>query len=686
MTTVAERPAWRPSVRPPSKRAGRPGRGGGKPGGPAGQEPRRLPRPGAAALLVGALAGLFALLVAALVYLAPPATGERLSVDRLAALAAAGRVEQATLRDQDAQIVGTFTAQPLPGAGIDEGTPGPLPADPAAAPDGAGAFQVPYAGSEATTALLVQTLTAGGAQVDIDPQPAKATVRLLTTLLLPLLILANLFGLLFLLARGGGSGLGEIRGFGTMGKRGGGAVEPPTARFSDVAGADEAVAELAEVVAYLHDPDRYASLGAAPPKGVLLFGPPGTGKTLIARATAGEAGVPFFSVAGAEFVESLVGVGAARIRDLFARVRAAAPAILFIDELDAAGRRRGSGEASGGSDEREQTLNQLLVEIDGFDVSTGLVVMGATNRPDILDPALLRPGRFDRHVTIDQPDIAGRVRILAIHARGKPIGEDVDLDQIARRTPGFTGADLANVVNEAALLAIREGKPGIGTPELTEAIQRVLSGPQRRGRVLSDDERRRIATHEVGHALVAAATGHAGDVQRISVVARGRGLGSVQLGGDRDAVLLTRGQLLGQLAAAVSGRAAEELVFGEPSTGSEGDLELATDLARDLVARHGMSERLGRLRLMAKQADLFLGGSAGLDRLSGFAHQELDQEMRRIVEAAFATATTVLDSNRGLLDALVAHLLENETLEGPDLEAALARIHLPDPVSTPAQG
>jgi cell division protease FtsH len=646
------------------------------------QESRRLPRPGPTVLLVAALVMLFGLLVAALAYLSPPAKGQRLSVDQLAALAGAGRVQQVTFHDQDAQITGTFKAERQPGAGIDQPASSPLVVDSSAAPGGAGAFRLPYAGNESTTALLLQTLTAGGAKVDIDPQSAKATVRLLTTVLLPLLILANLFGLLFQLARGGGSGLGEIRGFGTLAKRGG-AVEPPAARFSDVAGADEAVAELAEVVAYLRDPDRYASLGAAPPKGVLLFGPPGTGKTLIARATAGEAGVPFFSVAGAEFVESLVGVGAARVRDLFARVRAAAPAILFMDELDAAGRRRGSGDASGGSDEREQTLNQLLVEIDGFDVAAGIVVMGATNRPDILDPALLRPGRFDRHVTIDQPDITGRQRILAIHVRGKPIGDDVDLDQVARRTPGFTGADLANVVNEAALLAIREGKQRIGTPELTEAVQRVLSGPQRRGRVLSDEERRRIATHEVGHALVATATGDADAVQRISLVARGRGLGSVQLGADRDAVLLTRSQLESQLAAAASGRAAEELVFGEPSTGSEGDLERATDLARDLVARYGMSERLGRLRFMAKEADLFLGGSARLERLSGLAHQELDKEMRRIVDAAFATATTILQANRGLLDDLVDHLLQAETVEGSDLDAVLRRVakHAPAPAS-----
>jgi cell division protease FtsH len=637
-------------------------------------EQRDRRRPGPLAGLSALLLALFGLLAGALAYLSPSQAGTELSIDELAALAAERRVAEATFLDEDAQVVGTFVAEPRPGAGGDALPLLGLPTDPGTAPDGDGTFRVSYARGGSTDALLLQALAAGGARVEIDPQPFRAAVRLLSTVLLPLLILANLFGMLFLLARSGGSGLSEIKGFGTLGARNGGEVEPPPVRFTDVAGADEAVAELTEVVAYLSEPDRYAALGASAPKGVLLLGPPGTGKTLIARATAGEAGVLFFSVAGAEFVESLVGVGAARVRDLFARVRAAAPAILFIDEIDAAGRKRGSGDASGGSDEREQTLNQLLVEIDGFDVSSGIVVMGATNRPDILDPALLRPGRFDRHITIDQPDVHGRERILAIHAEGKPMAPGVDLGLVARRTPGFTGADLANVVNEAALLAIREGHTEVDVPDLAEAVQRVLSGPQRKGRLLTEDERRRIATHEAGHAILAAATGHAEDVQRISVVARGRGLGSVQLGSDRDAVLLTRSQLQGQLATALSGRAAEELVFGEPSTGSDGDLEHATDLARDLVARHGMSERLGRVRLMAAESDIFLGGAAGLDRLSALTHQELDAEVRRLIDDAFAHATRVLDANRGLVDHLVERLLVDETVEGRELSAELSEL------------
>ena len=622
---------------------------------------------------------LFGLQAVALAYVSPTREGEELSIDELAALAAERRVVEAIFLDEEAQVVGRYAERPPTGAlpdaaRADDAIVLGLRADPAAAPDGEGSFRVSYARGGSTDALLLQALAQGGARVEVDPQPLRAAVRLLATVLLPLLILANLFGLLFLLARGGSGALGEIRSFGTLGRRGANAVEPPAVRFDDVAGADEAVTELAEVVAYLRDPDRYGAVGASPPKGVLLFGPPGTGKTLIARATAGEAGVPFFSVAGAEFVESLVGVGAARVRDLFARVRAAAPAILFIDEIDAAGRRRGSGEASGGSDEREQTLNQLLVEIDGFDEASGIVVMGATNRPDILDPALLRPGRFDRHVTIDRPDVAGRERILAVHVQGKPTDADVDLGLIARRTPGFTGADLANVVNEAALLAIRDARQAIAMADLTEAVQRVLSGPQRRGRLLTDAERRRIATHEAGHAILAAATGHAEDVQRLSVVARGTGLGSVQLGSDRDAVLFTRSQLQDQLATALSGRAAEELVFGEPSTGSDADLEQATGLARDLVARHGMSERLGRVRLLAPESDLYLGGSSGLERLSGLVHQELDAEVRRIVDEAFVRARHVLEGHRHLLDALVERLLVEETVEGPTLAALLADV------------
>ncbi len=601
-------------------------------------------------LLLG-LAVVVGLLLTSLHYLGPASPGRALSLSELSSAIEQGSVEQVTFLDEDARIIGESDA---------------------------GTFHVAYPKSDTATSALLQALTESGARVSVDSQSGKAAVRLLSTVVLPLVLLANLFALLFTVGRGGG-GVGDIRRFGTLGRRGGPRAVPPSVTFTDVAGADEAVTELAEIVSYLENPDRYATLGAVPPKGVLLFGPPGCGKTLIARATAGTAGVPFFSVSGADFVESLVGVGAARIRDLFARAREVAPAIIFVDEIDAAGRRRGSSDG-GGSDEREQTLNQLLVEMDGFDAASGVVVMGATNRPDILDPALLRPGRFDRHVVVDRPDAVGRERILRLHADARPTAADVDLAELAGRTPGFTGADLANVVNEAALLAIREGEPVLTRDNLTEAVQRVLSGPQRRGRVLTDAERTRTAVHEAGHAIVAAANGLGDQVHRVSIVARGRGLGSVALGADRDAVLLTEDRLRAQLSVAISGRAAEELVCGTASTGSESDLEHATELARDMIGRYGLSEALGRVRLLAPHAEAYLGGSPGLDQLSDRLHEQFDDEVRRLVESAFTRATTTLGDHRAALDELVEQLLLAETLEGPALEKHLA------PVSDPSGG
>jgi len=594
---------------------------------------------------------LIALFAASLAYLQADRPGRALTLDQLAALAERERIATAELRDHDAVVVGTLR---------DRGSP---------------AFSVSYPASDAVTATLVERLTAGGARVGVDAQPAKQSVQAASTFLLPLLILANLFALLFVAGRGGGAGVAEIESFGTMGERGQATTAAASVTFADVAGAGEAVTELREVVDYLRDPGRYASVGAVPPKGVLLFGPPGTGKTLLARAVAGEAGVPFFSVAGAEFVESLVGVGAARVRDLFAKVRAAAPAILFIDELDAAGRRRGGGDGGGGADEREQTLNQLLVEMDGFAVSTGIVVMGATNRPDILDPALLRPGRFDRHVTVEAPDAGGRRKILELHARGRPIAPGVDFDRLARRTPGFTGADLANVVNEAALLAVRANRAQIGPGELDEAVQRVLHGPQRRGRVLSDAERRRAAVHEAGHAVVAAAQGHAEEVDRVSILARGRGLGLTSvLRRDADTVLFTRADLEQHLTAALAGLAAEELVLGAASTGAEQDLERATDLAREIVGRFGMSERLGRARLLVRDADLFLGGTQALAPIAARTHEAFDAEVAALLAAAERSARDVLDAHRDVLDRLASRLYDEETLEGPALAELLTPV------------
>jgi cell division protease FtsH len=596
--------------------------------------------------LAGTLIALLVLFFLALGYLSADQPGRRLTLDQLDRAARQGRVATLELRDEDAVAVGKTRS------GRD--------------------FSVAYPASDAVTADLIHSVSRAGGRVSVNEQSAKKTIRTAATFLLPLMILANLFALLFLASRAGGSALAEVETFGTLRKGRKGADAQSRVTFADVAGADEAVEELREVVDYLRDPNRYASVGAVPPKGVLLFGPPGCGKTLLARAVAGEAGVSFFSVAGAEFVESLVGVGAARVRDLFAKVRDAAPAIVFIDELDAAARRRGVGGGTGGSDEREQTLNQLLVEIDGFDVSSGLVVVGATNRPDILDPAVLRPGRFDRHVTVDQPDHEGRVRILELHARGKPLSTDVDFDGLARRTPGFTGADLANVVNEAALLTVREKRSAIEPDLLEEAVQRVLHGPRRRGRVLTPAERERAAVHEAGHAVTAAALDHVDDVHRVTILSRGRGLGLTSVRMDSDAVLHTAQDLFDQLVIAFGGLAAEEEVLGAGSTGAEQDLEQATELARELVGRYGMSERLGRVRLLARDADEFLGAAAGLNAMSEKTHQTFDDEVRRLLDQAEKRSRETVQRNRAVLDGLVARLLERETLEGRPLAEALA--------------
>ncbi len=442
--------------------------------------------------------------------------------------------------------------------------------------------------------------------------------------------------------------------------------------FADVAGVEEAKEELREVVEFLKNPKKFQSLGAKIPKGVLLVGPPGSGKTLLARAVAGEAGVPFFSISGSEFVEMFVGVGASRVRDLFNQAKRHAPCIVFIDEIDAVGRHRGAG-LGGGHDEREQTLNQLLVEMDGFDANTGIIVIAATNRPDILDPALLRPGRIDRKVVVDNPDVEGRLEILKIHARGKPLAEDINLQIIAQRTPGFSGADLANLMNEAALLAARRNKSKITMQELEEAIDKVIAGPERKSRVLSEKEKELIAYHEVGHALVTKFLPNADKVHRISIIPRGMALGYTLHLPTEDKHILTKEELLDKIVTALGGRAAEEIIFNESTTGAQNDLEVATEIARRMVTEFGMSEELGPLTFGKKQGQVFLGRD--LIESRNYSEQVafmIDKEVRKIVESCYERAKEILLSNKEILIKIANILKEKETIEAEEFERLVA--------------
>ena len=601
---------------------------------------------------------------------AAPHAGTRLNLDELTALSKQGRIATATFLDADDRIVGRFTSGDVDSSTVTQGLRASGPAVDGTA---GGRFYADIPSSGPLTAELNRTLQAGQASIQVDKQTAKQQLKLVTTFLLPLLILATVFALL--LAPGGkkGSAIGGVADFSTVKdgrvKKG----QATSTGFDQVGGADEAVIELQEVVDYLRDPTKYEAMGAAPPKGLLLFGPPGTGKTLLAKAVAGEAGVPFFSVAGAEFVEALVGVGAARVRDLFARVRAAAPAIIFIDELDAAGRKRGGGGSSGGSDEREQTLNQLLVEMDGFDASKGIVVIGATNRPDILDPALRRPGRFDRHITIERPDPEGRLRILQIHAKGKPLAADVDLQHLAERTPGFTGADLANVVNEAALLTIRDDRSEVTPGDLQEAIRRVLEGPKRRGHLLSDTEKDRAAHHEAGHVIVSLALGQPQPLQRVSILGGGKAIATTELKADDEEQILTQGQLTNRLIVRMAGPAAERVVYGDLSTGIERDLEDATSLARDMVARYGMAPGLENARLLGVDSSAFLGEDTPWGDIAEETKAAADAAIRTLLRDAVAAATALLERHRSALELVAVELREHETLEGLALVAVLER-------------
>ncbi len=442
--------------------------------------------------------------------------------------------------------------------------------------------------------------------------------------------------------------------------------------FADVAGADEAKEELAEIVDFLKNPKRYLQLGARIPKGVLLYGPPGTGKTLLARAVAGEAGVPFFSISGSDFVEMFVGVGASRVRDLFDTAKKNAPCIVFIDEIDAVGRQRGAGYG-GGHDEREQTLNQLLVEMDGFSANEGIIVMAATNRPDVLDPALLRPGRFDRQIVIDRPDLKGREAILQVHARNKPLDEDVDLDVIARRTPGFTGADLENLLNEAALLAARRRKKSIGMAELNDAIDRIVAGgPEKKSRVISDKERQRVAYHEAGHALVSSLLPGGDPVHKISIIPRGTALGYTLQLPLEDRYLVTRSEIMDRICVLLSGRAAEELVFGEVTTGAQDDLERSTKMARRMITEFGMSDELGPLTFGTRMDTPFLGRDLVRDRnYSEEVAARIDREVKTLITNLYQKTLNLLRENRDRLEKIAQKLIEKETLEGPELAELL---------------
>ncbi|WP_275084028.1 ATP-dependent zinc metalloprotease FtsH [Olsenella sp. An285] len=448
-------------------------------------------------------------------------------------------------------------------------------------------------------------------------------------------------------------------------------AERPKVRFSDVAGIDEAVEELQEVRDFLSDPERYHKMGARIPRGVLLVGPPGTGKTLLAKAVAGEAGVPFFSISGSDFVEMFVGVGASRVRDLFKQAKEAAPCIVFIDEIDAVGRQRGAG-LGGGHDEREQTLNQLLVEMDGFEDNSSVILIAATNRPDILDPALLRPGRFDRRVTVDRPDVRGREQILRVHAEGKPFAEGVDFARLAKVTPGFTGADLANLANESALLAARRNKEEIGPAEVEEAMERVMAGPERKSRVITEKERRVIAFHESGHALVGHVLANSDPIHKISIVSRGQALGYTMQVPEEDHFLETRDGMLDQIAVLLAGRTAEELFCDDVTTGASNDLERATKLARTMVTRYGMSEELGAQVFGEAQHEVFLGRDyANHQDYSAETAKRIDDEVERIMREGHERAREVLDGRRPQMDTMARVLLERETVEGEAVTALL---------------
>jgi cell division protease FtsH len=599
---------------------------------------KKLSRP----WLVGAVAAVLALVVLT-VWVRRDSGPEDLSLTEFESKLDAGEVADATIKDRDNSVTGTLTDDTD--------------------------FKVSYPADYADE--ITQQLLDHDVEAEADPQHESIWVTLLFQLL-PVVLLIGVF-LYFLSNMQGG---GRLLHFGKAKTRQMSKDEPKVT-FADVAGSDEAVEELKEISDFLENPLRFQAMGAKIPKGVLLFGPPGTGKTLLARAVAGEAGVPFFSISGSDFVEMFVGVGASRVRDLFQQAKQSAPAIIFVDEIDAVGRHRGAG-LGGGHDEREQTLNQLLVEMDGFDVTTGVILIAATNRPDILDPALLRPGRFDRQIVVDRPDLEGRKAILAVHAQGKPLADDIDLGVIARRTPGFTGADLCNSMNEAAILAARRTSGVITMAEFEEAIDRVMAGPERKSRVMSDREKLTIAYHEGGHALVGHVLPNTDPIHKVSIIARGRALGWTLALPTEDKNIKSRSELRDEMAMLMGGRTAEELIFGDPTTGAMNDIERATQIARAMVTQYGMSDSLGPQQLGNRTGEPFLGKEVGHEvNYSDHIAAAIDAEIRRLLDEAHDEASEILTLHRPTLDRLADALVKHETLSDADLEPIWDELDLP---------
>ena len=557
------------------------------------------------------------------------------------------RVKDVTFKYADGSLTGTYWAN-----GSDKGSSSALKS-----------FKSVYVGADSLAELMADH---PGTTYRIDTSSDEVLQTLLFSVL-PTVIMLVVF---IYFMRRMGSQNGQAMSFGKT-KALTAEGERPKVKFSDVAGIDEAVEELQEVRDFLSEPERYRKMGAKIPHGVLLVGPPGTGKTLLAKAVAGEAGVPFFSISGSDFVEMFVGVGASRVRDLFKQAKEAAPCIIFIDEIDAVGRQRGAG-LGGGHDEREQTLNQLLVEMDGFEDNSAVILIAATNRPDILDPALLRPGRFDRRVTVDRPDVSGRQKILGVHAANKPLASDVDLERIAKITPGFTGADLANLMNESALLAARRRKEKVGRDEVEEAMERVMAGPERKSRVMSQKEREVIAFHESGHALVGHVLENSDPIHKISIIARGQALGYTMQVPEQDHFLSSRDEMLDQIAVLLGGRTAEELFCGDITTGASNDLERATKIAREMVTRYGMSEELGTQVFGEAQHEVFLGRDyAQKNDYSAETAKRIDDEIERIMREAHDRAREVLSARGDQMRTMAEVLLERETVEGPAVDALL---------------